>query len=221
MSPEAYQEKIEGLLSKVPGNSPDRFTLHDLIRELGCPGVRFYGKRWNVDSPPAPPAQNSDIVERALTIALQWYLEGAYRSDQDTLSILTGLASDRRWRRCLTTVDGAYNLVTLLYMFSLMTTPSYPMPATARALFQNVEPMVRDLLNAWVAPETLLTHAPGPDLLLRAMFGDAWCDIFADSQTISKDIANLIESQRPPFQKYLVPAQCQSDAITLPTMDHL
>lgn len=222
MNADAYKNRIETMLQNLHSADLARLPFNALIRALGCPGMRYYGRRWNVDTPPPPPTRSADVVAGALRIAVHWYRERPYRSYEDTLSLLTGLAAEGRWRYCTASPDSVYDLAILLFEFSLTQAPNAPkMTPGPLALYMNVAPLVHALLSEWLRAEVPLTQAPSTGALLRSMFGEAWCDLFVSDRMPAIEITQLIQMQRPPFQPGLAVCQTSPDAIALPAMEQL
>lgn len=219
MEVDVYKKNIEALLMAAEVDGPTALQFRTLTEALGCPGIRYYNKRWHVDLPYSPPAQDSAFVSHALTIALQLYLDrpSTLESEENTLSILTGLGSDGRWQTCLETIDSSYNLVRLLLKFAeIQSTPITAIVRTTLVLYTNVVPMVTSIFNDWVRPEVRLERAPDANLLLRSLFGNSWYDIFAGSLISLRELSELIAWQRPPFSANLLACQVAPMALTLP-----
>jgi hypothetical protein len=221
MTTDSYKETLDLLLLEAQLESPVRTSFRTLLRALGCPGVRYYNKCWHVDMPYAPSVQNSALVDRTMTAALQLHIDRLYEkgSDEDTLSILICLAKDDRWRACLKTIDSSYHLVRLLLEFTrIHAVPVSAMMPANRMLYMHTFPMIIPIFNAWVQPEVPLEQAPDADLLLRSMFGGVWCDLFTGSHISLLEVGDLISQQHPPFLPGLVTAQEYTTSQDLPLL---
>lgn len=199
----------------------DRLTSADrrpLLELLGCTTLKqLRGHRgaWSVHAPKEPPAGYEVLISKTLYDVLRSHMSTIGRSLPEGLSILDGLASNDRWKTLMASDDGPYYLTTLL-LDATVEHPSVPM---MKRLRDKITPGVVQLLNDWCVPVDSFKEIPPTDVLVRVLFGDAWCDIVLNSQASDHaERRSFIWQARPSFSPGLLPGHVAVEAIALPEM---
>jgi hypothetical protein len=186
----AYKKQISVLLKKMLV-SRAKARYHDmrpLLEALGCRMTHTSGAFL------APSASDEVLVKDALLQVLRSG-SGMGISYGDSFSILDGLAQNDRWRDLLHSQESARSLVD-----AILVVPQFQFE------FRNTDPstpaviIALTILNGWLQPLVSFTSVPSYEALVRAFFGDAWCNIVADGLNMDPGpLRRLIASDAPPL----------------------
>jgi hypothetical protein len=143
---------------------------------------------------------------------------------ENCMAILDGLLKNERWRACLKSTDTAMALAIMLV--DLM--DAVPYSAAGSTLRDSVLPPFYGMLNEWLRPTAPFDPNEPRDMfkhmfkLVRAMFGDHWCDIaLSGPEEMEKpwEVPGIIRATRPEFLPGLLPDVVIPIAATLPPLD--
>jgi hypothetical protein len=194
-------------------------TLTPLLTDLGC----LYFDTIEGTAVAVQPCQPSDVAEPlvrdTLLRSLRSYIVLAASDPLEGLYLLDGLLRKQRWTACLETSEDAYFFADLLLRVSgvICANPGEASDAYLDAIRTNV----CDALNMWFRPTLPFTDLPDPAVLVRSMFGDAWCDLvigLPDEEIIQIDIRPFILSTTPGFATHMLKFK-QETAFPLPTLE--
>jgi hypothetical protein len=218
--PHTYAEKITVLKGQNLLNRSAFGAMESLTTALGCRTLTFRRTSWSVTNPTQPKVVDEELVVNTLLEAVQHHRNRFFSRSEDSHALLDGLAKKDRWRKCLASLEGAYNLTLLLVEVADLTTESGLIDGTP-LLCAAMTPDTCALLNAWLKPAMPLVHIPSVDELLRHIFGHAWCDIILSGPALkTSDISKLILAQTPPFMPGLVPDGLETPGMALPELGH-
>jgi hypothetical protein len=187
------------------------------LRALGCP---FVVRPGEVEWPKVSPADYADV--RASLPQILSALGPVPEAPWDRPSLLSGLYVNACWRTCLETEAGTYDLAAALLTY-------LERNVTYESLDVATAPVIRDLLNEWLAPAQPWGTLPSVGDVLQAMFGQSWCylslsdDIdFYTVGAVPRDchIGEVIHRDRPVFLSGLVPEKAILRPCDLPQMKY-
>jgi hypothetical protein len=213
-----YKKKIKALLVPFMEVNPVEYvSMRQLTAMLGCTALRDHGR-------PSDPTYVNDIethepLVRSTLLELLRYnmcMPSSREALIDQYSLFDGLAKNNRWRSCLQTPASCMDLISILTRVSSL----LRVQDKADVMRNNFTPNVCAILNAWVKPETLFVEMPDADMLVRTLFGDAWCDIILGGNAnymLAHNLVVTIRSTCPPLCKGLLPGPAQT-AVDLPAL---
>jgi hypothetical protein len=211
-----YEDKIHALTGAylLEGQKAD---LEPLLSALGC---RYSIVRSSVSSvcePEQPLETDEPLVQKTLLEALHWYCN-VQGYALDGMSLLDGLLRRGRWKACLESTDDASRLAALLIEFlgALYAGANY---TYADELRNRLLPDVCAMLNDWLRPEVEFRSTPTAALLLRHLFGDAWCALHLTGADDYWKVKMLVLVEQPPFLPGLLPAHLAVNAEELPELE--
>jgi hypothetical protein len=215
-----------------------------LASALGCTTLRYGSEcsgrwdSWSLYSPDQPPIQCEGLVCQSLLAALMFAeppkvvaIGSAkklvdYLKTEKLASLVDGLHRNRRWMRCLDTLDGAHRLAALLVTFPALHYSARSFVAGA-SLTQAISAGAYSIANEWLQPNEpyaggALVGAFICEKLARSIFGNAWCDLMLDGVEFdrmpSPEMYDFIVSSKPPFRPGLLPDHLVQPAVPLPEM---
>lgn len=200
MSKPTYPEQIAALVAwyMAPVNSKQSIT--PLMNALGASHVAC-------TEAPQPDPEHEDLVRQTLLQTLHWHLSFDRISDHDTsLSLLSGLRTNDRWKTCLTTAEDAYALAALLVSITdvcvdvnkaFFKTPPWRRQANA---------FVRSVLGEWIAPAKLSPRVLTLDAVTDALFGTVWTQlVLRNLESTDMQAQAIVRLHQPAFQRGLCP----------------
>jgi hypothetical protein len=201
----SYEDTIAALAARHLSDPGLKLPLEALTVALGCSTIRRDGTTgiWSTTASPNPGVEHEQLVSDTLIRALQAQMH-RLGSTYCGLSILGGLVTNDRWRRCIGNADDAYAMATLLVLFT-------------DGMFSTVNDPFLPILNGWISSEVPITKYPGPRSLSELFFGRAWRSIVLEADDINGwEIPTLIQSTRPPFVPGLLAVSADVEVYALP-----
>lgn len=203
-----FDTNIRNLI-KVVEARPTLIPLLKLTNALGCRACNFYpdSQLWQADTKTVPPPE----AEKKIESTLVWLLRRGFElHEYARFSLLDGLMQNHRWEKALDTVDDAYALTDLLiasniFMESTKHWAGQPTPEISERLRRTIEPAICAALNKWIRPARPFVMPPTTSMLMRSLFGDAWCDL-ALNDISERAIFEVVAAWRPPFLPGRLPA---------------
>lgn len=193
-------------------------SIRPLLHALGCVDVEHMS--GIPTSPAATDPLHEDLVTETLRLALRKMFDGSgWTYESISIQLLDGLSKNNRWRLCLETIDDAYALASLLFVFSI----ELSVPRTAsgeRVLEQVIKPAACAMLTGWFQPEVPMTDVPVARDLAQMLFGEAWCYLVVENSFNSpSNIKHLMQAHRPPFLPRLLKGPAETVQPDLPSLE--
>lgn len=211
-----YPERISALVGwyLAPANSNQSIT--PLMNVLGVSHTAG-------TEAPQPDPEHEDLVRQTLFQTLHWHLSSDRILNHDTsLSLLSGLRTNDRWKTCLTTTQDAYALAALLVSITdvcvdvnkaFFKTPPWRRQANA---------FVRSVLSEWIAPAKLSPRVLTPDAVTDALFGPVWTHlVLRNLESTDMQAQAIVRLHQPAFQRGLcpdLPLSCITEPVALPVL---
>jgi hypothetical protein len=186
-----------------------------LLTAIGCGSLHYDGDLLTSRMSEQPGSEAETLVMATLKQALHRHIATGFTHTNDSFSLLNGLCTKDRWCNCLSNEENALCLAALC----------------ATLVYENqIDPALGEfdqqgfglcaLLNEWLQPVEPFEKWPSLEILLGALFGDAWYE-FEVLQQGYKDwyVPILICERRPIFVPGLLPSQDLIALETLPTLN--
>jgi hypothetical protein len=209
----AAETFLQERLSFVAGEVVSAPALTDeLLRLLGC-------YSWATLRAPEVPRVAPGNEEDARTYLPRLLTAAGDPFEQATL--LDGLCRHGRWRDCIETISGAYELADAIFGYLAFSWISRP-------LVIHTKHSVLSMLNEWLKPSTPWTDLPGDFDVCRQMFSPVWCDLALPDQTASPThllensgsaACYIVSRERPPFLPGLYEFHAGILDLTLPSLE--
>jgi hypothetical protein len=198
---------------KTLETAPAWQSMCHLTAVLGCVTFEQTGAGWRCILAHQPPEVYERVVSDQLRYALRRQVSrGDESRPQDGASILDGLARNGRWISCVESLDEAYRLAEVLIDFNAF---HAFLPAECRTSTGGTT-----IIKDWLGVDMESSGELADDLVARAIFGNAWCDLIlsvpADRRSNRWAIISLVENHRPPFIAGLLPQRLEPNSYSLP-----
>jgi hypothetical protein len=221
----SYEEHIDDLFVRFAGASRAWQKLTALTNAVGCAQLEFNANLgWHIQTPPQPGLEHEMLVRESLVKALRLNSaqidmpgEGGLKWDclVDSLSLVDGLARNRRWTSCLCGRDESYALA---YLFTRVMSVDGEIPSH-RVFREQGAISIVTILNDWIPSATFKADQLSMETLLSALFGRAWYALtIQDVDPEEIDIAGVVRATRPPFVGGLLPEGLEDETIALPAL---
>lgn len=192
-----------------------------LLARLGCPYLTSVGTiRWPDLAPADAEAAQDCIVE--LLAAFVRARSEMQESDSDAISVLASLITHGWWRSCLESESGSHILAAAVLNYVEFHSPDVE-------LSHATQPVVLEMLNAWVRPVKPWTEIPLGGIVAGHLFGEQWPSFALPDSCFDPDadyadtrvLASLIVLRdRPPFLPGLCHAAGAVQDIKLPDLGY-
>jgi hypothetical protein len=221
-----YAERIAYLVETTLPNISKIGGVDDLLLQLGCACLCWNFKpKWHIDpSEPTPPEHEDLVVETLLQFLRLYGAENEFIDDSH-FSILDGLWTGNRWRRCLQNTNDAHALAALL--LGVLERVYISNGALERVYISNDKdnyhevvadfshPIIMALASHWLG--VTYTDLPTMERLTRDIFGDAWYEIVvANDAKLVANIPEVVRTLRPAFRRGLLAAALTEENLELP-----
>lgn len=218
MSPSEYQLHVTQLVAASLASENKSITR--LVAALGCRNIRYTGRGRYVDCPEQPDRSNEAFVVQELIAALRRQVPDYHLQQTDSLSLLDGLLLNERWRLCLASEDDTYSLIAQILYFTWLVNDLLANPPV-EGIRETLIPPLLSMLNSWLAPPVPFLEISKMIPLIRAMFGDVWCDLaLPDVGSMSHPkLIQFVLRARPPLLPGLLPFGIEAISIDLPSLD--
>lgn len=219
-----YETHIAELASLHFGPLGKDSALSPLTEAMGIRKIFFGASGWTFAGKPATIEgvnldEHETLICETFIRALRWQREHPDNMYHfiNLVAITEGLLKNKRWRHCLRDSQASYDLAAHLLQMS-----SSGRITVTMQVHHELDPLLCDVFNEWLALEEPYPKLPKSETVLRALFGDAWVDSMASMDSgLEWRIAEGIALYRPPFLPGLVDFSQDTGDYHLPHLDCL
>jgi hypothetical protein len=202
---ERISELLPVYLAKDLGKNTK--TPYLLLEALGCYRPDFWNQsNWQTRTPHQPDEASEQLVVKTLIEALRIATFGPI-GDYYRYSILSGLLRNNRWRTCLESVDSALHFTMAIACHYVGWDDADPAEDSLQGA---IAKPLRTVVNEWLGVGSSNVARLTEMTILRAAFGEFWCDFALGPDMHFSDAAPIVLSTRPSFMPGVVSAAAVS-----------